>query len=364
MWNRILRRLLGTLLVASLIVRTEAVELPVRLHYPTKVSDVVLTGVENGEVVFRPAGRDTGGRAYISIKSLLEQGVSFYFMFPAEFYDAVGQIKQGKSGAAERALSVIRPQAAPFLDVMELSVLPGNHLPVLYSYLDALRAAKQWAEAVEVATQIPLADAPPEALQRVGTLALDLHRAGQGDRLQGLQRYIEAPSGYSARHVAQLMDLADQWREAGVYSNAYALYRKVQQHAGPLQTRAQLWVGYCSFYLGEELVPATFLSELPEMDVTTPGYSLRELIKARLRLREKEYDAAMRSAAEGKTYASPADSWYPELLFVLANLYDDFEMEGASEAAHRELSILFPSSPWAGESRQILKNQPQKNLNL
>jgi hypothetical protein len=156
--------------------------------------------------------------------------------------------------------------------------------------------------------------------------------------------------------VAQLMHLADQWREAGVYSNAYELYRKVQRREGPLQTRAQLWVGYCSFYLGQELVPETFLSELPEMEVTTPGYSLRELIKARLRLRDKEYDAAMRSAAEGKTYSSPADSWYPELLFVLANLYAEFEMEDASEAAHRELSILFPSSPWAKESLQVLEN--------
>ena len=364
MWNQILRLLIGTLLVACLIVRAEAAELPVRLHYPTKVSDVVLTGVENGEVLFRPAGRDTGGRAYITIESLLELGVTFYFMFPAEFYEAVGQIKQGKPGLAERALPVIRQKAAPFLDVMELSVLPGNHLPAVYSYLDALRAAQQWAEAVEVATQIPLTAAPPEALQRIGTLALDLHRAGQGDQLQRLHRYIEAPSGYSARHVAQLMDLADQWREAGVYVTAHELYRKVRRYAGPLQTRAQLWVGYCSFYLGEEIVPATFLGDLPEMDVTTPGYSLRELIKARLRLREEEYDAAMRSAAEGKTYASPADSWYPELLFVLANLYDEFEMEGASEAARRELSILFPSSPWAGESRQTLENQPLENLNL
>jgi len=355
MWNQIVKLIVSTLLLACLMVRAEAVELPVRLHYPTKVSDVLLTGVENQEVVFRPEGRDTGGRAYISIQSLLDQGVTFYFMFPSEFYDAVGQIKQGRPGVAKQALPIIRRKAAPFLDFMELSVLPGNHLPALYSYLDALRATKQWAEAVEVATKIPVAAAPPEALQRVGKLALELHAAGQGEGFQRLQAHIEAPSGYSSRHVAQLMDLADQWREAGVYPIAYGLYRKVQRHEGPLQIRAQLWVGYCSFYLGQELVPETFLSELPAMEVATPGYSLRELIKARLRFRDQEYDAAMRSAAAGKTYSSPADSWYPELLFVLASLYAEFEMEDASEAAHRELSILFPSSPWTAESQKALK---------
>ncbi|MFO8028007.1 MAG: hypothetical protein R6U56_10115, partial [Opitutales bacterium] len=241
-------------------IRAEAVELPVRLQYPTKVSEVLLTGVDNQEVEFRPVGGDTGGRAYISIKSLLDQGVTFYFMFPAEFYDALAEVKKG---SVEGALPVIRREATPFLEVMELSVLPGNHLPVVYSYLDALRADEMWAEAVDVARKIPLLKAPPEALRRVGALALDLHAAGQEELLQQLHNQIEAPSGYSQRHVEELMRLADQWREAAVYVNAHELYRKVQRSEGPLQTRAQLWVGYCSFYLGDELVPEEFLSELP-----------------------------------------------------------------------------------------------------
>ena len=107
-----MRRLfIGIMAVACLIVRAEAVELPLRLNYPTKVSEVVLTGVENQEVVFRPEGRDTGGRAYISIESLLELGVTLYFMFPPEFYDAVGQIDQDEPDAAKRTLPVIRKEA-------------------------------------------------------------------------------------------------------------------------------------------------------------------------------------------------------------------------------------------------------------
>jgi len=340
-------------LLLALMVHAAAVEMPVRLDYPSKVTDVVLTGVENEEVAFRPPGRDTGGRAYISFDSLLEQGATLYFTFPKEFYEAVDQLKRG---SVQRALPIIRREARPFLDVMELSVLPGNHLPAVYSYVDALEAAKMWAEAVEVAVSVPLAQAPPAALERIGTLSHKLHKAGQTELADQLHAHILTPTSYSREHLVQIMQLADQWRESGVYGNAYILYRKVELTEGPLKTRARLWVGYCSFYLKEEIAPERLLEKLPEVDLNTPDYSLRELIRARLRMRVGDYDAAMRSAAVGKTYASPTDSWYPELLFILASLYDEFAMASASETAHRELSVLFPSSQWAEQSLQILKN--------
>lgn len=353
MWNPIAKLLLSAGLGSFMFASLAAVELPVRMQYPTKVSDVLLTGVADGEVEFRPPGRDTGGRAYIAMESLLEQGVTFNFILPTEFYEAVGQLKQG---AVDQALPIIRREARPFLNIMELSALPGNHLPTVYAYMDALQAAAMWEEAVDVALRVPLAAAPPDALQRVGSLALKLEDTGRSGLLTRLHAHIEAPSDYPARHLWELMHLADQWRETGVFEYAYKLYLKVQSRSGPLQTRARLWVGYCSFYLDDATLSERFLSDLPEVAFDTPDYSLRELIRARLSMREGATDAAMRSAAVGKTYASPTDSWYPELLFLLARLYADFEMEGASEAAHRELGILFPSSQWAEQGPPIPNN--------
>ncbi|NBB78244.1 MAG: hypothetical protein GVY36_02185 [Verrucomicrobia bacterium] len=356
MWKQAANLFLRSALVFASVLHAGALELPVRLDYPSKVTDVVLTGVENAEVVFRPTGRDTGGRAYISFDNLLEEGASLYFMFPEEFYDAVGQLKRGSALAA---LPIIRRETRPFLDVMELSALPGNHLPAVYAYVEALEAAQMWGEAVEVALSIPLAQAPPAALERIGALSHALDKVDEAELTDQLHAHILSPSDYPRQHLVQLMQLADEWRESGVHGKAYSLYRKVEISASPLQTRARLWVAYCSFYLEEAIVPERLLDDLPEVDFKTPDYSLRELIRARLRMREGEYDAAMRSAAVGKTYASPTDSWYPELLFILATLYDGFAMESASEAAHRELSLLFPSSQWAAQSLQILGNQTE-----
>ncbi len=331
----------------------QAAELNVRLQYPMQANDVILTGVENNEMVMRPKGRDSGGRAYLNIDELLVQRATLLFLFPQAYYTAVEQMEQGKPTAA---LPAIQKAAQPLLDYMPLAVLPGNLTPTVLSYLDVLRATQRWDEAVQVATRIPLNVAPASTLRYVGDLTLDLHEANQTKALDRLHAHIVQTRGMSEERLSLAMNLADQWRERGEYLRAFELYQKVQITEGPQQTLARLWVAYCSFYLGHEVVPEVFLEVLPDMDVNTDGYSLRELIKARLRIREESFDAAMRSAAEGKTYSNAVDPWYPELLYTVALLYEQRGMQEAALAAYREVSILFSDSPWAAESIKALEN--------
>ncbi|WPJ98034.1 hypothetical protein SH580_10005 [Coraliomargarita algicola] len=327
-------------------------EIQMRLQYPQQMKDVILTGIDGDEIVFRPLGRDDGGRAYLKFDELVRKRGTLNFLFPQAFYDAIEALEAGHS---LQALPVIRESAKPFIEYLELSHLPGNMLPTVLSYLDALIAAGQWREASEVATQMPLQLAPPRVLERVGKLALALSDAGQASALDRVHQYILSARQLSEAHLAVALDLANAWRERGDYMRAFNLYRKVQVADNLYQTRARLWVAYCSFYLGHDLVPSVFLENLPEMDVTTPGYSLRELIKARLSLRDEDLSAAMRSAAEGKTYASSTDPWYPELLYTVATVYARIDMKQAAIAAYRELTISFPESPWAATSRKDLE---------
>ena len=327
-------------------------EINMRLQYPQQMKDVVLTGVDGDEIVFRPVGPDRGGRAYLEIDELLRQRGALNFLFPQAFYDAIEDFERGQ---VLQALPVIREQAKPFIQYLELSELPGNMLPTVLLYLDALTAAEQWREAAEVATQIPLSLAPASVLDRVGYLALALADAEQSSALDRVHRHVLSARMLSDARLAVMLDLAHAWRERSDYLRAFNLYRKIQVSENVYQTRARLWVAYCSFYLGHDLVPSVFLDHLPEMEVSTPGYSLRELIKARLSLRDEDFSAAMRSAAEGKTYANSTDPWYPELLYTVALVYARVDMNEASIAAHRELSISFPESPWARASLKDLE---------
>jgi len=329
-----------------------AAELPVRIQYPTQVNDVILTEIDGDSVVFRPKGRDRGGRAYLKLDDLLQQGVVLNFLFQQSYYDAVAALDAGRT---REALPVLKREVAPFLDYMSLSEIPGNMLPTVLSYLEALRAAKQWTAATDVATRIPVAIAPALTLDQLRSLSLELLAADEIPALSRLQRHLLSARHLSQDHLEVYLRLADDWREAGEYVRAYELYRKVQIHEGPNQIQARLWVAYCSFYLGHDLVPQVFLDELPEMDVNTAGYSLRELIKARLAIRKGAFAAAMRSAAEGKTYAVTTDPWYPELLYTVAVLYGEMALHEASIAAHREVSILFSETPWAIQSLKALE---------
>jgi hypothetical protein len=337
--------------VASILL--SAAELPVRLQYPIQSNDIILTGIEGESLVFRPTGRDTGGRAYLEMDELERQQAQLHFLFPQAFYDAVQTLKEGN---AARALPTLRQHAEPFADYLALSRLPGNMVPTVLVYLDALVASEAWDEAVDWMVRMPFAEAPPEALDRAGDLALALYAAGQNAALERLHTYLANLRGLDAVRLEILMRLAGEWRQRDAHLRAFNLYRRIQSREGSLQVEAQLWVAYSSFYLGHEIVPRVFLEELPEMDVTSPGYSLRELIHARLSIREGDFSAAMRSAAQGRTHANAIDSHYPELLHMVATLYGELGMPGPSASAHRELTLLFPDSPWAAQSREALHN--------
>ena len=319
-------------------------ELPLRLQYPTRTNDVVLIGVADGELEVRPRGQDTGGRAYLAISDLERLRARLNFLFPRPFYDAVEQLEAGNPGAA---LPVIEEYASPFLAFTELSVLPGNMLPTVLTYLEALVAAERWDRAADVATRLPLAVAPPETLEQVGAIAVRLAEAGQERELRRVHEHILGARDLSDARLGVLMELAERWRSAGDYRRAFDLYRKIQVSEGPHRTRARLWVAYSSFYLGHEIVPDVFLDTLPEMEAGANGYSLRELIRARLRMREGDIRTAMRYAAKGKTYANANDPWYPELLHLLAELYAETGRPEAAASARRELTVLFPESRWA-----------------
>ena len=323
-----------------------APELNLRLQYPQQSNDVVLTGHTRNSIEFRPQGRDTGGRAYIDFDDLIDHRAVLNFPFPEEFYNAIEELEQGQF---LKALPAIEKHAAPFVEYATLVHLPGNLTPTLLSYIDALTLAARWDHTVEVVESIPLEKAPSVALRTLARTLLTIENGNEADAVKDIQEHILNTTGFTDAHLAELMTLADKWRDRGNYLRAFELYRKVQAIEGVNQTQARLWVAYCSFYLGHDLVPEVFLENLPEMEQETAGFSLKELIKARLALRSGDYAAAMRSASEAKVYANAIDPWYPELLYTVALAYKEIGMLEAAKIVYQELTILFPETPWARE---------------
>ena len=148
------------------------------------------------------------------------------------------RLNKMEQGNALAALPQIQKEAVPLLDYFPLSVLPGNLMPTVLSYLDALRGAQRWKDAVDVAIRIPLAIAPEATLTYVGDMALELHQSGEIAALDMLHAHIVQTLGMTDNQMALAMEIADKWRERKEYLRAYQLYRKIQVVDSSQQTLA------------------------------------------------------------------------------------------------------------------------------
>ena len=332
---------------------TCSAEVPVIIKYPTQSSKIILTSFEGNNLVFRPMGSDNGGRIYIKKEELISQNVQLNFLFPEEFYDAV---EQSETGEVIRSISIIGKYADPLVPFLDLSNIPGNMIPSILVYLEALKEVEDWEKVVDLVTQIPLSTAPPEAIDYVGKLALLLYDGDKSNDFDRLYFHILDQQDLSLSHLRSLMYLAEELRIRDDYLRAFHLYRKIQINDGALQVLAKLWVSYCSFYLGHDIVPEIFLEELEKLDVSEQGYALRELIKARLCIRDEDFYTAMRFAAKGRIHAKATDVYYPELLYVIANLYNELGYTKASQLTLSELRLLFPENLWSHIDLNIPSN--------
>lgn len=330
-------------------------ELPVELRYPTQTDAVILTSVEADALVLRPRGSDFGGRAYLDFDTLQEQEVLLNFILSKEFYEGLKKLQNNQPHAA---LPLIEPEARHFLDYMRLSHLPGNYVSTVRTYFEVLQQTGNWQRLTALIVKLPLREVPPPILEDIGKIALSLHRSKHVAELEQLHRVILAVTLRSIAHLEVLVSLADSWREAGQYRRAFEIYAMVHAEESPYQMLATLWAAYCGFYLEDSETLQPILEALPKIQLNEPYFSLRELIEARWKLRQRDYPAAMRAAARGKTHAAAIDPWYPELIHTLALLYEQMKMPKAAKITHQEVSIMFPASQWAAKSLEIID---QKN---
>lgn len=334
-----------------------AAELLVELQYPSQTDTVILTGIEDNALVFRPKGSDFGGRAYLDLQALEAKRVVLNFLLSKQYYEG---IKKLKNNQPYQALPLIQPEASRFLDYIGLSHLPGNYVPTVRAYLEVLQKTGNWQQLTDLVLRLPLQQVPPLILKDVGEISLALHGAQARAELEQIHRAILAIERATPAQLEVLLALANSWRKAGQFSRAFEIYHLVSLEPSAAQVLAKLWAAYCGFYLEDSESLQSILEDLPEIQINEPYFSLRELITARWKLRQADYAIAMRSAARGKTHAAATDPWYPELLHTLALLYEQMGMSNAASLAHQEVSIMFPASQWAAKSLEIIHHQNNK----
>ena len=331
-----------------------AIELLVELHYPTRTDEVLLTGVDENSLVFRPTGQDDGGRAYLDIEDLKRQKVTLNYLLSEQFYNGLERLNENRP---IQALPLLEVEAGQLLEYNILSQLPGNYLSTVMPYMDALQQSRNWNRLVALIVEIPIADSPTEIVQKVGDIAFALHAEKRVTALDIVHEKIISISQLPPEHVASFSDIANSWRQAKEYQKAYEVYRSITANDRSLKHPSVLWATYCGFYCLDKHSLEKIYCKLPQIDAGQAYFSLRRLLDTRWCLHQGDYPAAMRYAAEGKVYANATEPWYPELIHTLAVLYSNMNLVDEGSLAHREVSAIFPNSRWAKKSLQLLKDQ-------
>ena len=331
-----------------------AIELLVELHYPTRTDEVLLTGMDGNSLVFRPKGRDDGGRAFLEIEDLKRQKVTLNYLLSEQFYKGIETLKDNRP---IQALPLLEAEAGQLLEYNTLSQLPGNYLLAVLPYMDALRYSRNWNRLVALIVEIPLADSPTEIVEKVGDIAFALYAEKRVAALDIVHKKITSIPQVAPEHVVSFSDIANSWRQAQEYQKAYEVYRLITASDRSLKHPSVLWAAYCGFYCLDKDSLEKIYCKLPEIDAGQAYFSFRRLLDTRWCLHQGDYPLAMRYAAEGKVYANATEPWYPELIHTLAVLYSNMNLVDEASLAHREVSAIFPNSRWAKKSLQLLKDQ-------
>lgn len=327
-------------------------QIRVELQYPTKVTEMILVGVEEGELVFRPPGDDFGGRAYLSIAELERQRAVVNALYPPAFGDALRDLGSGRSEAALPALSSI---ADPLVGYLALGSVAGNIVPAVDAWLEALVETGRWEEAVALAARIPLAKVPGSLFARIIDLEMMLGEEGLDQPAGRLRSAILAESGWPENHREEILRLADSERVGGRWAEAVDLYGAVEAEGGRLALKASLWGRYCTLEAADAVPEPVFLENIPVLFPGDSFFPLARLVRSRALERTGRFAEAMRSAAEGITFASVDEAWFPPLLLAVGRLYLETGDGAAADSAFRQTVFLFPDTPWSGRASDSLE---------
>lgn len=347
-------RRIAFLCLALLAIRPAAADpgqIPVELRYPTKVTEMVLVGIEGGELVFRPPGVDEGGRAYLSIRELERRRAVVNALYPPAFAEALRELE---TGDAEAALPKLERIARPVVPYLELGPVAGNLVPAVDAWLEALVETGRLEEAAALAGSIPLAEVPVSLFARVVDLGIRLAEAGKAVLADGLRREFLSVNIWPRAHQEELMRLAGLDRREDRWAEAAELYRLVESQAGALSPAARLWGAYCRIEADPDPPAEGFLATLPAPAEQDPSFPLAQLVRARALERLDRPGEAMRAAASGVTAAPVDREWFPPLLLLAARLYETHGDRAAAESAYRQTVFLFPDSAWSGRASDAL----------
>lgn len=318
-----------------------------RIDDPIEVTNqdgqqIFLVGMQGSSVIFQFAGM-AGAEASIPVDP--DSQIRFTYPYPGNFSKIQSNVLNGNY---DRALRLIRN---PPMDLLRfLSVPEPNCNFHLYSeiYYRALVYAGDPETAIEATEALPFGSSNlrPRFTQHASVL---LKRMVSEERIQHAEKLLNIlQSTLSITEFSKLaLPVADKLRLLGEDQIVESIYAALSQSSDE-ETRklGLLWSAYNLANTGEIAEATRLLEDIGEVSEDSPLFGIYCLAHGRLALTEKNSIQALRFLSRAMVRTTIADSYKPEIYFLMIQSYMMEKNMVPARRLTREMAVFYPDNMW------------------
>ncbi|MAS64725.1 MAG: hypothetical protein CL815_05840 [Coraliomargarita sp.] len=153
-----------------------------------------------------------------------------------------------------------------------------------------------------------------------------------------------------AANIKVIMDSADKLRSAGRYDAVILLYQSIQKDMDTsLQKNLQIWLAYSLVLADRQKEASSIIDGIEKPNIEDDIFSLYQLLIGARAHRSGDYTKALDLLTRGFVRTQTSYSWVPEHLYLIGDSYLQSGDSIAAKNVWKELTILYPKSPWAGK---------------
>lgn len=332
-------------LAGSLCAQANAISFRIDTPMPVTNQDgqkLMLVGMQGNSVTFQFANM-AGAEASIPIEE--DSRIKFTYPYPDNFSDIQFNVLNGNF---EQALRQIRKEP---IDLLHFLAVPEPNCNFhLYGeiYYRAVAYAGRPEVSVEATAAIPWQspNLPPVFIQHASTL---LNRIVSEKSIESTQAILDTlQNGLSVAQFSSIaLPVADKLRLQGENELVERIYDALSQASDPeIRKLGRIWTAYNMANTGRLDEAKKLLAEIGEVDQESNLFAVYCLANGRLALSEKNSIQALRFLSRAMVRTTIADSYKPEIYFLMIQSYMMVENIVPATRLAKEMAVFYPTNMW------------------
>jgi len=322
--------------------------------------DLLLVGMQGNLVSFSFASMPD---AEASIPVEEDPQLRFIFEYPDNFADIQSNVLNGNY---ERALLQIRN---PPIELLRFLVVPEEKCN-FHLYTEIYYRSLVHAGTPEVALQATRAipwkskNVPPSFVDHANTLLNRMVASGEVSTTSELLDILQ--TNLPIKQFSSIaLPIADQLRLIGKNEIAENIYTALSQSSDPeVRKLGQMWTAYNLANTGRVDEAKKLFEQIGEVTQESPLFAVFCLAQGRLALSEENTTQALRFLARAMVRTTIADSYKPEIYFLMIKSYMiDGNIVPATRLA-KEMAVFYPTNMWRESVIESYPEITEKTLEL